>query len=353
MKIKGSAILARKHIITKQFGESDWAEFFKELTADFALFARPVLATSVTQFPVDSGHANPYGVWANQGKPVAPTEAQWEAMRAAQHLLPAATPTQMSLSGSYSGSLTIPRQGAVLVTIGKSRPVTGRNGLVTILGEDYDGQSGVTLEDSGDTSMGQSVLGNSGSYEFFDSVDFSDAGVDTVQLRVNAQTATTLTLHADSATGTLVGTCAIPATSGWATETCTLMHTPGVHALYVSFGGTVHLNWLSFTGTADGGGASSSSSSSSGSSTMVVTTTTSSSTLADGGVVTTTGTSTITTGGGSSSGGSGGSGSGGGAGSTSGCGCTVVGNKGFGGSFALGALALAALRRRRARPLTC
>jgi AraC-like DNA-binding protein len=51
MKIKGSAVLARKHIITRQFGESEWAEFFKEMTSDFALFARPVLATSVIPLP--------------------------------------------------------------------------------------------------------------------------------------------------------------------------------------------------------------------------------------------------------------------------------------------------------------
>jgi AraC-like DNA-binding protein len=51
MKIKGSAVLARKHIITKQFGENEWAEFFRELTRDFALFSRPVLATSVIPLP--------------------------------------------------------------------------------------------------------------------------------------------------------------------------------------------------------------------------------------------------------------------------------------------------------------
>ena len=48
---------------------------------------------------------------------------------------------------------------------------------MTIEGEDYDGQSGATKEDSNDTDLGQSIAGNSGSYVFFDNVDFSDAGV--------------------------------------------------------------------------------------------------------------------------------------------------------------------------------
>src|SRR5205085_5886399 len=108
----------------------------------------------VTQFPVDSGHANPYGVWVGQGKPVTPTETQWEAMRAAQHLVPTQMPTPTSLNGSYTGTLTIPKQGAVLVTIGRTRPVIGRNAFVTMEGEDFDGQSAVTKEDSADTSMG-------------------------------------------------------------------------------------------------------------------------------------------------------------------------------------------------------
>ena len=40
----------------------------------------------VTHFGVDETHSNPYSVWSSQNKPTAPTEAQWQAMRAAQHL---------------------------------------------------------------------------------------------------------------------------------------------------------------------------------------------------------------------------------------------------------------------------
>jgi xylan 1,4-beta-xylosidase len=317
----------------------------------------------VTQFPVDSSHANPYGVWVGQNKPTTPTEAQWEAMKAAQHLMPAQAPAQVNISGSYSTpSITIPRLGAVLVTIGRSRPVTGRNALVTVEGEDYDGQSGVTKEDSNDTSMGQSVLGNSGSYVFFDDLDFSDPGVSSVQLRVNAQSATTLTLKADSATGAVIGSCSIPATSGWATETCALTSISGVHTLYVNFGGSLHLNWLDFRGNAtstdaggSGSGSTGSTSASTGSTTVVTTTgttviTTTGTTVAtlpDGGTttVTTTATTTITTTAAAASHAS----TSGAASSGSGCGCTVVGARNAGGSLAFAAFAVGALRRRRHR----
>jgi hypothetical protein len=132
---------------------------------------------------------------------------------------------------------------------------------VEIEGEDYDGQSGVTKQDSGDTGLGQSISGGSGGYAYFDNVDFSDGGAGAVQLRVNAASATTLDLRADTQTGTAVGTCNVTGTSNaWATQTCTLTKTVGVHKLYVNFGGTVRLNWMKFqaapstTGTGGTGG---------------------------------------------------------------------------------------------------
>ena len=85
------------------------------------------------------------------------------------------------------------------------RPVTGRNAFVEIEGEDYDGQSGVTKEDSDDTTRWGSRSPAQRQLRLFENVDFSDAGVSAVQLRVNAQSATTLELRADSQTGALLG----------------------------------------------------------------------------------------------------------------------------------------------------
>lgn len=202
---------------------------------------------SVTQFVADATHSNPYSVWTGQGSPTNPSEAQWQAMKAAQHLALLQPVNTMTLNTSYTTNFTINRQAGTLLILGVKRPVTGRNGLVTMEGEDYDGQSAVTKEDSNDSDLGQSILGNNGSYVFFDVVDFSDAGAGSVQMRVNAQSATNLEFHADSQTGTLLGKCAVTATGGsWATQTCTLASITGVHTLYVAFDGAVHLNWMQF-----------------------------------------------------------------------------------------------------------
>jgi xylan 1,4-beta-xylosidase len=216
----------------------------------------------VTQFLVDETHSNPYSVWNSQGKPTNPTEAQWQAMKAHQHLELAQPVSKMTLGATYTTSFTINRQAGTLLILGANRPVTGRNAFVEIEGEDYDGQSGATKEDSNDaTTVGQSVSMSSGGYAFYNSVDFSDGGASSVSLRVMAQSATTLTLRADSQTGTVLGTCNVSATGNtWTTQMCTLAQTTGVHTLYAIAGGALHLNYLKFqpaspsTGTGGMGG---------------------------------------------------------------------------------------------------
>ena len=173
----------------------------------------------VTQFVVDATHSNPYSVWTTQGKPTNPTEAQWEAMKAQQHLALMQPVSTMTLGTSYSATFTITRQAGTLLILSVNRPVTGRDGLGTIEGEDYDGQSGLTKENSNDVDLGQSVTGGAGSYAFYDVVDFSDAGVGSVQMRVFSASATNIEFHADSQTGTLLGNCAVAATNNaWASQ---------------------------------------------------------------------------------------------------------------------------------------
>jgi xylan 1,4-beta-xylosidase len=216
----------------------------------------------VTQFLVDETHSNPYSVWNSQGKPTNPTEAQWQAMKAHQHLELGQPVSKTTLAATYTTSFTINRQAGTLLILGATRPVTGRNAFVEIEAEDYDGQSGATKEDSNDsTTLGQSINMSGGGSAFYNSVDFSDGGAGTVQLRVNAQSAATLTLRADSPTGALIGTCNVSATAGaWATQSCTLMPTTGVHTLYAGAGGALRLNYLKFqpastsTGTGGTGG---------------------------------------------------------------------------------------------------
>jgi MYXO-CTERM domain-containing protein len=205
----------------------------------------------VTQYLVDATHSNPYSVWQSQGSPGSPTEAQWQALKAAQHLALAQPVSMATLTTSYTTTFTLNRQAGTLLVLSTKRPVTGRDGLGVMEGEDYDGQSGATKEDSNDTDLGQSISVTSGGSIFYDVVDFSDAGVSSVQMRVQAAAATNIEFHQDSASGTLLGKCAVSAMgTSWTTQSCTLT-TPasGVHTLYLVFGGAAHLNWLQFQGS--------------------------------------------------------------------------------------------------------
>jgi xylan 1,4-beta-xylosidase len=208
----------------------------------------------VTKFGIDAEHSNPYGVWVSQGKPTAPNEPQWQAMRQAQHLA-LLTPVETEAgAATYSTTLTLPRQGAAMILLGKKRPVTGRDGLEEIEAEDYDGHGGVTKEESGDTSMGQSIAANASTFVNFYNVDFSDSGVDNVELRVNTQGAAILELRSGQG-GPLISACLVPHTGGmWTTQNCELTHTTGVHNLYANFSNALRLNSMKFKLGEGGGG---------------------------------------------------------------------------------------------------
>ena len=201
----------------------------------------------VTHFRVDETHSNPYSVWVSQGSPTSPTEDQWRAMRQAQHLALLQPVSKTTVSNTYTASFTMPRQAGSLLVVGLKRPLIGRNAFVEIEGEDYDGQSGTTKQSSDDATAGQSIAGDVGSYVYFENVDFSDSSAAAVELRVAAQSDTTLELRGDSETGPLLGVCALTATGGaWARQMCQLTETSGVGRVFVSFGGAARLNWLKF-----------------------------------------------------------------------------------------------------------
>ena len=288
----------------------------------------------VTHFRVDETHSNPYSVWVSQGSPTNPTEDQWRAMRQAQHLALLQPVSKATVSNAYTASFTMPRQAGSLLVIGLKRPLIGRNAFVEIEGEDYDGQSGATKESSNDTTAGQSIAAEAGGYVYFENVDFNDSSAVAVELRVAAQSDTTLELRGDSETGPLLGACALTATGGaWAKQTCPLTETSGVGRVFVSFGGAARLNWLKFepvggdagaggtTGGAGAGGA--------------------------GGRIVLSGTG----GGAGGSTGSGGSTGMTGSGAASGCGCGIVDGGWPSATLALaglGAATLSGARRRRA-----
>ncbi|HXU64112.1 MAG TPA: carbohydrate-binding protein [Polyangia bacterium] len=207
-----------------------------------ALAGKPVF---VTRFIVDETHSNPYSVWQGQGSPPNPSEAQWREMRAAQHLyaLPAERTT---LAGSFSTTIDVNRQSGTLLVLSLSRPVMGRDATAPIEAEDYDGQWQASRRDGGDADLGQVAAVAAGGELFYDVVDFSDAGVDSLQLRVQASHSTQVEVHLDAADGPSIGVCPVGGGAGWTTVSCALAHTSGVHNVHLTFAGAATLNWLQF-----------------------------------------------------------------------------------------------------------
>ncbi len=205
----------------------------------------------VTQFLVDENHSNPYKKWVDLGKPSDPSEEQLRQMRALQHLaLVDGAATKKAVTTSFSTTFTLNRQAGTLIILGVKRPLTGRDAKVEIEGEDYDGHSGATRQDSGDSTLGQSVSIKDGSL-YFENVDFSDDGVTGVELRVKTSADASIELKAGSdESAPSIGKCTITSTSNaWATQKCTLSQTAtGMSRLYAVVTGTVNLNWLKFTG---------------------------------------------------------------------------------------------------------
>jgi xylan 1,4-beta-xylosidase len=206
----------------------------------------------VTTYVVDEKNSNPYSVWTDLGSPATPSESDWQKMRQAQHL--SVTTTKKTLTdATFSTTVTMLKQSGMLVILSVKRPLMGRDALMEIEGEDFDGQSGVTKEESGDsTTLGQSIsFGKSGDSVFYDNVDFTDDGVSSVQLRVKSSADTTLELHQGSASGTTIAKCSVSNTSGsWATQSCTLSQAAtgfsSTSPLYLVASGALHLNWIKF-----------------------------------------------------------------------------------------------------------
>jgi xylan 1,4-beta-xylosidase len=208
-----------------------------------ALAGKPVF---ITRFVVDETHSNPYSVWQGLGSPTSPSEAQWQAIRAAQHL--AALPVERTtLGSSFSTTIPVGRQSGTLLLVGLQRPLMGRDATAPIEGEDYDGQSGVSRRDGTDADLGQVAVVSAGGTLFYDVVDFTDPGIDSLRMRVQAPGATQVTVRLDTAEGQILGTCAIGSTgAGWSTAPCPLAHASGVHTVHLGFAGPASLNWLQF-----------------------------------------------------------------------------------------------------------
>ena len=116
-------------------------------------------------------------------------------------------------------------------------------------------ESGVETETCSEGGMDVCNIEN-GDWIKVKGVDFG-SGAASFDARVaSATNGGNIELHLDSATGKLVGTCAVSSTGGWqtfTTKSCNVSGATGVHDLYLKFtggsGSLFNINWWKFTGT--------------------------------------------------------------------------------------------------------
>ena len=116
-------------------------------------------------------------------------------------------------------------------------------------------ESGVETETCSEGGMDVCNIEN-GDWIKVKGVDFG-SGAASFDARVaSATNGGNIELRLDSATGKLVGTCAVSSTGGWqtfTTKSCNVSGATGVHDLYLKFtggsGSLFNINWWKFTGT--------------------------------------------------------------------------------------------------------
>jgi uncharacterized protein (TIGR03790 family) len=130
-------------------------------------------------------------------------------------------------------------------------PHSGSRIVVPIPASNYDSSSAGVQKEA--CAEGGSDIGrvNGSEYTVYKAVPLT--GATTLAVRVASGGAGgNVELHIDSATGTLLGTCAVPATGGWqtwSTQTCALTGANGVHDVYLVYAGSgsglFSLQWFS------------------------------------------------------------------------------------------------------------
>jgi arabinoxylan arabinofuranohydrolase len=255
---------------------------------------------------------------------------------------------------------------------------------VRVEAETMNAQSGIETETCGEGGMDVTQI-NNGDWIRVRGVDFGSAGATSFSARVASTTSGgSIELRLGSATGTLIGTCSVPATGGaqtWTTTTCNVTGATGVKDLYLKFTGgssqLFNLNHWQFSGGnggAGGAGGTATGGLASGGKTTGGTATggsasggkatggtisakggqaTGGTSVATGGVMLATGGTatggTVTSGGTGGTTSAGGTGGSGGSPEGEGCNCrTAPSQDGHGKLFGVIGLCLLALRRRRA-----
>lgn len=138
-------------------------------------------------------------------------------------------------------------------TAGVTKSVAPLNPYLKVEGETIAWAPGIEIEDCSEGGRNVTSIENGDSIKV-KSVDFLTGAVSFAARVASAGAGGSIELHLDSATGTLLGTCAVPSTGGaqkWQTVTCTVSGATGPHDLFLVFkggsGALFNLNYWQFT----------------------------------------------------------------------------------------------------------
>lgn len=115
----------------------------------------------------------------------------------------------------------------------------------------YNSENSVQTESCAEGGLDVGFISN-GSYTVYNQVDLT--GFTSFDARVaSAGVGGNIQIRLDSATGTLIGTCAVPVTGGWqtwVTERCSISPTSGFHNIYLVYtggaGNLFNVEWFTF-----------------------------------------------------------------------------------------------------------
>ena len=151
---------------------------------------------------------------------------------------------------TYNADGTIP---TIKMTTAGPPAIANLNPFVQTEAETIAWSTGLKTEVCSEGGMDVTSI-NNGDYIKVKSVDFGTGAVSFDARVASASSGGSLELRLDSATGTLVGTCAVSGTGGaqtWATKSCTVSGATGLHDLFLKFtggsGDLFNFNWWKFT----------------------------------------------------------------------------------------------------------
>jgi hypothetical protein len=159
----------------------------------------------------------------------------------------------VSLNPGKNNTITFTRvDGSINVDAFSIVTVSYINSFSQIEAENFNSQSGIQTESCSEGGLDVGYI-NNGDWTEYNNVDFGSSAA-TFNARVASNTSGgNIEVRLDSATGTLIGTCAVSGTGGWqnwTTVSCNVSGATGVHNLYLVFkGGSGYLfnfNWFKF-----------------------------------------------------------------------------------------------------------